>query len=471
MVTNDKPTVLIVGAGLGGLMMGALLEKSGVPYTIFERAVAVKPLGSVMSIGPTLLPIFQQMGIYDDILAAGKYITHTETYKENLEKYRAADYRPIEEFTGYGQYIIDRPTYYSIMLKQVPAHKIHFGKRVLDITEKDDKVTLHLANGETHEGDIVMGADGAYSSVRERMYEKLKAKGTLPEEDQEELPFSYICLVGQTEILDPEEFPIIKEPTCKFRGFLGKDIPFTWATFTTNKSNLCWMTFNHLPEKTSKAAMEKKAQSSEPAEWGAYPTQTMIDETRHFPIQLDDGKKRTMGDLYDLTPKDLISKIMLEEKVFKTWHHGRIVLMGDACHKLNPAGGHGAVTAMHDAIALANLIYAQPTKTSGDITKLFEEYQEERFPAVMNSFENSKIMSKVTARGITGAILLFIMTHMPFWLWKLTLKKTVQFRPQVGFLPNIPLKGTVVPVISPSEQKARALFEKQQQLQMQAASV
>lgn len=50
-----------------------------------------------MSVGPTLLPIFQQMGIYDDILAAGKYITHTETYRENLEMYRSADYRPIEE--------------------------------------------------------------------------------------------------------------------------------------------------------------------------------------------------------------------------------------------------------------------------------------------------------------------------------------------------------------------------------------
>lgn len=82
----------------------------------------------------------------------------------------------------------------------------------------------------------------------------------------------------------------------------------------------------------------------------------------------------------------------------------------------------GAVTAMHDAIALANLIYALPTKTSGDITKIFEEYQEERFPAVMESFENSKAMSKVTARGITGAILLFIMTHLPFWLWKLVVR-------------------------------------------------
>lgn len=49
--TNEKPTVLIVGAGLGGLMLGALLEKSGVPYNIFERAAAVKPLGmSVVNI-------------------------------------------------------------------------------------------------------------------------------------------------------------------------------------------------------------------------------------------------------------------------------------------------------------------------------------------------------------------------------------------------------------------------------------
>jgi len=42
---SDKPTVLIVGAGLGGLLLGALLEKSGVPYQIFERATTVKPLG------------------------------------------------------------------------------------------------------------------------------------------------------------------------------------------------------------------------------------------------------------------------------------------------------------------------------------------------------------------------------------------------------------------------------------------
>lgn len=46
-MTNQppKPEVAIVGAGLGGLLMGQLLEQIDVPYHIFERATAVKPLG------------------------------------------------------------------------------------------------------------------------------------------------------------------------------------------------------------------------------------------------------------------------------------------------------------------------------------------------------------------------------------------------------------------------------------------
>jgi len=46
MSTADKPKVIIVGAGLGGLMLGALLEKSDIQYQILERATTVKPLGT-----------------------------------------------------------------------------------------------------------------------------------------------------------------------------------------------------------------------------------------------------------------------------------------------------------------------------------------------------------------------------------------------------------------------------------------
>ncbi|KAG9071579.1 hypothetical protein KI688_005792 [Linnemannia hyalina] len=404
MSTNDKPTVLIVGAGLGGLMLGALLEQSGVPYIIFERSSSLKPLGSAMAVGPTLLPIFQQLGIYEEFISIGKYLTHIPSFKESNEilcPLGATDFRPIEEFTGYGQYIVARPQLHELLFKQVPAHKIHLGKRVLNISEEDDKVTVHLSNNKTFEGDIIVGADGAYSAVRQRMYEQLKVEGKLPKSDQEELPFSCTCLVGQTRVLEPKEFPIVEEEKCQVVSILSDNKPFT------------------LDKTTSKAGLEQRFRNSENSgEWGAIPALTMCDETKAFPILLN-GEMKTMGDIYDLTPKDMISKVMLEEKMFKTWYYGRTVLLGDACHKLNPSGGHGAVTALHDAIALANLLYAMPTSTSSDLTGIFEEYQKERYPAVMESYNNSRFVAKVSDRGIIGRIVLYLITEMPMWLWRL----------------------------------------------------
>lgn len=49
-----------------------------------------------------------------------------------------------------------------------------------------------------------------------------------------------------------------------------------------------------------------------------------------YPITVGpEGSQMTMGQLLDKTPKHLISKVMLEEKVFLTRYHGRTVLLGD----------------------------------------------------------------------------------------------------------------------------------------------
>ncbi|KAF9086681.1 hypothetical protein BGX23_008663 [Mortierella sp. AD031] len=110
----------------------------------------------------------------------------------------------------------------------------------------------------------------------------------------------------------------------------------------------------------------------------------MCDETRQFPIYLGGGKM-TLGDIYDRIPKGRIAKVMLEEKVFKAWYHDRIVLLGDVCHKVNLSGGVGATTAIHEAIALANLLYALPSNTTEEITKAFGEYQAERPPPTLKA--------------------------------------------------------------------------------------
>ncbi|KAF8946352.1 hypothetical protein BGZ47_000763 [Haplosporangium gracile] len=230
MTTEVKPEVLIVGAGIGGLLLGALLEKASIPYTIFERTSSVKPLGSALMIGSNLLPLFEQLGIDEEFIALGKPTMDCSIarIKNGTAVHQTTvSFQPHIGFTGYKSYIVARPMFYDLLLKQIPSHKIHFNKRVLSVVEKEEKVTIQTADNGTYEGDIVVGADGAYSAVRTRMYETLKQEGKLPKSDQEELPFHCTCLVGQTKVVDLDEFPEIKQDMSPFFNTLAEDSPYT----------------------------------------------------------------------------------------------------------------------------------------------------------------------------------------------------------------------------------------------------
>ncbi|KAF9124060.1 hypothetical protein BGW39_008500 [Mortierella sp. 14UC] len=460
-----KPKVLIVGAGIGGLLLGALLEKADIPFEIFERTSSVKPLGSALMIGSNVLPLLEQLEIDKEFIALGKPTMDCSIARQkgphDTEFLTNVSFRPHIGFTGYHSYIVSRPMFYDLLLKQVPAHKIHFSKRILSIVEENEKVHIQAADNSLYEGDIVVGADGAYSAVRQRMYEALKQAGKLPKSDQEELPFHCTCLVGQTDVVDLDQFPEIKQDMSPFFNTMSDNSPYTWVVFGTAQSTITWMVLHHLDKASSKAAEEQRFRESENSEWGPLAAQSMCDETRHFPLPIG-IKKFTMGDIYDWTPKDRISKVMLEEKVFQTWHSGRRVLLGDACHKLDPSGAHGAVTSMHDAIALANLIYALPTKnlTTKEIEKSFAEYQKERIPHVMESFKNSQNLALFMDRGFAGSLAMWVMQKMPPWLWAIALKKMIVSRPTAGFLREIQNHGTVPAHRSPSAEKARAVFIK-----------
>ena len=70
---------------------------------------------------------------------------------------------------------------------------------------------------------------------------------------------------------------------------------------------------------------EAKEQRFMNSEWGPEANEKLIQVVRDFPVTFG-GK---LGNLIEATPKNGISKVMLEEKLFETWHHGGIVLIGD----------------------------------------------------------------------------------------------------------------------------------------------
>ncbi|KAG0199308.1 hypothetical protein BGX33_011733 [Mortierella sp. NVP41] len=329
---NNKPRVLIVGAGLGGLFLGALLERIDVPYTIFERTSTIKPLGSALSVGPPVLAMFEQLGMIDEIKRIGKRFTHVMDYSVDLKHVSPKSYIELEALTGYPQYIVSRPALHEILLKQIPSHKILLNKQIVIISETDDKVTIQATDDTVYEGELLVGADGAYSAVRQQLYAFLKKEGKLPEADHEELPFNCTCLVGQTTPLDPEEYPQLKLPLCQFLATQGLDVaPYSWVVFTTAQNTICWMVAHQLYETMNKTTLEQQAKDTGNPEWGAFAVQSTCDDTRSLLVPINDNKGNplTVGDLYEKTPKEGISKVMLEEKVFETWYHGRTVLIGD----------------------------------------------------------------------------------------------------------------------------------------------
>ncbi|KAF9895990.1 hypothetical protein BX616_008391, partial [Lobosporangium transversale] len=209
----------------------------------------------------------------------------------------------------------------DILMKLVPLHKIHYSKKILSCKQDREGVIISCSDNSTYQAEIVVGADGAYSSVRQNLYKQLLAQDRLPKSDQAELPFNTTCLVGQTKPLDPEKFPHLKDNHTWFETTIGEGKPYSWVTFTTKFNTICWMVLEHLDGESSKGS-----ESFQNTEWGPEAAEMMCKAVKDFPVPRNN---LTLGDLFENTPKEYISKVMLEEKLFDTWYGGRMVLIGD----------------------------------------------------------------------------------------------------------------------------------------------
>ncbi|KAG0059874.1 hypothetical protein BGZ89_012730 [Linnemannia elongata] len=451
--TKKRPKVLIAGGGLGGLSLGMLLQQTDIPYEIFERATEPKALGSAIALSAATDALFKQCNIYDEFVSLGK---KTLALQVIANEQRRVDYKmdfsAQEEILGAIGHVIARPALHDLLFRQIPKDRMHMGKRILSTDDQGDKgITVTFSDGTVASGDILIGADGAYSAVRQNLFKRLKAQNKLPAADDVPLPYSTVCLVGQTRPLDPAVFPHLLQDDCQFINTLGENKPWAWITLTTQQGTVCWSIIRFVEE--SKTSVDDKNNNpTVDQEWGPEAAEAMCNEVRQFPVMSgNEANPWTLGDLINQTPKDLISKVKLEEIVFETWFGGRTVLMGDACHKLNPAGGVGCQNAMHDAIILANWIHALPSDpTCKDIESAFRSYQDERLPWIQTASNSTRFYRTMASGGIMAGLLRFCAKHMPEWAKRKMLVVLGGNRPQCSFLPLVEDKGSVPPAFQPS---------------------
>jgi 2-polyprenyl-6-methoxyphenol hydroxylase-like FAD-dependent oxidoreductase len=221
--------------------------------------------------------------------------------------------------------MLPRPQLHKFLLSKVPAENIHFNKKVLSIIQNKEGAMIRCADGTTYHGDILVGADGAYSAVRQSLYKHLQDKNILPPSDAKDLNKGYTCLVGTTNPLDPVKYPYVTQDHSESFWVIEEGSQYTWSLVNVPDNRICYLVVRQF-ETFAECENEKFRNS----EWGPERSASMVENIKNFKLPWGG----TLNDLIRETPKNTVSRVYLEDKLFETWTHGRTVLIGDAAHKV-----------------------------------------------------------------------------------------------------------------------------------------
>ncbi|KAG0231225.1 hypothetical protein BGW42_000380 [Actinomortierella wolfii] len=361
--------ILIAGAGIGGLALAIMLEQAKIDYVIFEKAEYFKPLGSTILLSPQVLRVFEQLGIYKELLDTGIPIVDTRYYKQSRKQFGRIDQSVYETRYGYNCIAIGRPDLMDLLVRKIPQGKLWFNKGIVSVQQDEDNVTIKCSDGTTYRGDILIGADGAYSAVRQALYKTMAAKKTLvPASDTDPLRLESFCLVGLTRDIG-HMFPKLNNTSATVYTIVAsKTKAYNVNLVPLGRGRVGW---NIVGKYLSPQEHDQKGFRY--CDWDSEATEYLRKDVEGIALPIGG----TLGDLIENTTE--VSFVMLEDKFFQTWYDGRTVLLGDACHKLLPASGQGGNQAILDAVTLANLIQELPSPASPqDITKAFEKYYDIR---------------------------------------------------------------------------------------------
>ncbi|KAG0233654.1 hypothetical protein BGW41_001406 [Actinomortierella wolfii] len=429
--------VVIVGAGIGGACLGIFLEKAGIQYEILERSSSPKCLGSGLSLSGQVLRVFEQIGLLDEMRAVSKPLMLIEYFNQQLKKVGQLDLRDFDKSVFFA-----RPDLMDLLLKHIPAEKVHWGKKVVSTSQDEHGVTVTCDDNTEFKGDILIGADGAYSAVRQSMHKQMKARGNPPpKEDTDSLRFAQFALLGVTNPLG-DKYPILSEPTTKMQVVLAsKDVSYNAYAIPMVGDRLAWSIGGHF--------LDEQVHSQEDfrfSEWGSEALGNIREEVEKLTITIGE----TVGNVLEHTDMSNVSRVLLEDKLFNVWYDGRTCLMGDAAHKLIPAGGQGAIQTILDAVCLTNLLHELPSTSQEDISNLFSSYYDIRYPTAKKCIDGSAQLSRLMVnQGFIADIMRSIVLNMPPWVARLAQDAMFGGRPQLNFLPSVPdrgeLKDTSVP--------------------------
>lgn len=242
--------------------------------------------------------------------------------------------------------------------------KIITNKSVNHVEHTSDGVKVVTADGDIFTSEILIGADGVHSRVRQEMWRIADAEkpGHFPLRERYEAATEYSCIFGISK-------PIDKYPRETAHTIQGNNMSYLVSAGPGDC--IYWFLFKKL-EKIHHGLYDK------------VPRYTDADRDRlaeqHGDDVLIDTTGLTFRDLYENKTTGTLQA--LPEFAFSKWHYGRILVIGDAAHKFNPIGGQGGNSAIEDAAVLTNHLYDLISAEKRNATNLTDTNIQEAFTSI-----------------------------------------------------------------------------------------
>src|SRR5262245_60278175 len=163
--------VAIVGGGLAGLAAAQALKTFAMNAEAFEAAPALGEIGAAVNVSPQAVKALQAIGVGDKIAAAGT--TSPGIYTRNMQTGEFLEFNDRHKAAArYGApyYTFPRADLLDALASGLDPGAIHLGHRLTGIEERSDRIVLAFANGARVDAEIVIGADGVRSVIRQALY-------------------------------------------------------------------------------------------------------------------------------------------------------------------------------------------------------------------------------------------------------------------------------------------------------------
>jgi zeaxanthin epoxidase len=367
---------LIAGAGVGGLTLAKVL--TGMPHmkvTILEQTSEFKRFGGPIQLASNALQLLKEMDepCYDQIVEKFTITGDKENgIKDGIrtEWYAKFDLAtPASDrnlpYTG----VIDRPDLQAIYLDSLPPGTVQNGDGV-DRYEKlaNGQVKAVLNSGKEVVGDVLIGADGIWSSVRATMRNAPK-KG----EGSGASYSGYTVFAGELKYDSPDAGSV------GYKVYIGPKQYFVITDI--GNGNYQWYAF--LAKPAGSTETEEKPDGSSPFLQNVF---SGWSEEIHRILKVTQENEIQQRDLYDRPPS-----------VTKPWTDGPVALLGDGIHAMMPNLGQGGCQAIEDSYVLMEEL-GSATKRS-EITERLKTYQRRRLIRSAAVQGLSRFASDIIIRG------------------------------------------------------------------------